>query len=79
MNDLQIIHPFVQVHYTDALKLSKLVYLVETFSPNFAETWDNVRTGDTASWEEYKKLVLEIVEDGRTIEDQLNWSEKNGY
>ena len=79
MNDSQIIHPFVQVHYTDALKLSKLVYLVETFSPNFAETWDNVRTGDTASWEEYKKLVHEIVEDGRTIEDQLNWSEKNGY
>ncbi len=79
MNDPQIIHPFVQVHYSDVPKLIKILYMVETFCPDFAATWDSVDSGDEATWEEVKKLVLDIGEDARTIKDQLNWSEKNEY
>ena len=51
--------------------------MVETFCPEFAATWDSVDSGDQATWEEVKKLVLDIGEDARTIKEHLNWSEKN--
>ena len=73
------IHPFCSLHYTDAIKLPKLIYMIETFCPEFVKTWENVKSGDTETWEEYRKIILEIADDGRTIKDQLNWSEKNEY
>ena len=74
------IYPFCSLHYTDAIKLPKLIYMIETFCPRVAKnTWDSVRSEDSQTWEEYKNIILDIAEDGRTIKDQLNWSEKNGY
>ena len=53
--------------------------MLETFCPDFAETWDSVHPGDDRSWEEFKKILTDLADDGRSIKDQLNWSEKNGY
>ena len=78
-NDPQTLHPYCGVFYEDALVLPKVIYMIETFCPDFAETWDSVKSGDDRSWEEFKKILTDLADDGRSIEDQLNWSEKNGY
>jgi len=53
--------------------------MIETFCPDFAATWDSIKSGDTESWEEYKKLILDFADDGRSIKEHLVWSEKNEY
>ena len=78
-NDPQTLHPYCGVFYEDALVLPKVIYMIETFCPDFAETWDSVKSGDDRSWEEFKKILTDLADDGRSIEDQLNWSEKNEY
>ena len=78
-NDPQTLHPYCGVFYEDALVLPKVIYMIETFCPDFAETWDNVKSGDDRSWEEFKKILTDLADDGRSIKEQLNWSEKNGY
>ena len=78
-NDPQTLHPYCGIHYADALVLPKVIYMIETFCPDFAETWDNVKSGDDRSWEDFKKILTDLADDGRSIQEQLNWSEKNGY
>jgi len=78
-NDPQTIHPYCGIHYEDALVLTKVIYMIATFCPDFAATWDSVKSGDGRSWEEFKKILTDLAADGRSIEEQLNWSEKNGY
>jgi len=53
--------------------------MIETFCPDFAATWDSVHSGDDKSWEDFKKILIDLADDGRSIKEQLNWSEKNGY
>ena len=78
-HDPETLHPYCGIHYEDALVLPKVIYMIETFCPDFAATWDSVDSGDQATWEEVKKLVLDIGEEARTIKEHLNWSEKNEY
>lgn len=78
-NDPETLHPYCGIHYEDALVLPKVIYMVETFCPDFAETWDSVKSGDDRSWEDFKKILTDLADDGRSIKEQLNWSEKNGY
>ena len=78
-NDPQTLHPYCGVYYEDALVLPKVIYMIETFCPEFAETWDNVKSGDDRSWEDFKKILTDLADDGRSIKEQLNWSEKNEY
>ena len=78
-HDPDTLHPYYGIHYEDALKLPKVIYMIETICPDFAETWDNINSGDDDSWEEFKKILTDLADDGRAIKDQLNWSEKNGY
>ena len=77
--DSTTIHPYCGIHYEDALVLPKVIYMIETFCPDFAATWDSVKSGDDRSWEEFKEILTDLAADGRSIEEQLNWSEKNGY
>ena len=78
-NDPQTLHPYCGIHYEDALVLPKVIYMIEAFCPDFAATWDNVKSGDGRSWEEFKKILTDLAYDGRSIKEQLNWNEKNGY
>ena len=78
-NDPQTLHPYCGIHYEDALVLPKVIYMIETFCPEFAERQINVKSGDDRSWEEFKKILTDLADDGRSIKEQLNWSDKNGY
>jgi len=78
-HDPETLHPYCGIHYIDALKLPKVIYMIETFCPDFAETWDSINSGDDDSWEDFKKILTDLADDGRSIKEQLNWNEKNGY
>ena len=78
-NDPETLHPYCGIYYMDALKLPKLIYMLETFHPEVAATWDSINSGDDDSWEEFRKIITDLADDGRAIKEQLNWSEKNGY
>ena len=47
------IYPFCYLHYTDAIKLPKLIYMIETFCPEFAKTWDDIK-----HQQQYSNLVI---------------------
>ena len=76
---IEKIHPFCNLHYTDALAIAAMFDAAKKWWPEIESCYQQWAPDSSESFEDFSNMIDGFRDDAKSIHEELNWHEKNDY